>query len=351
MDETYFKKIVTTVILAVLILLAFLLIKPILLSVVLGIFLAFLFSPVYDWLDSKIKMKNLSVILISIFLILLIILPVWFLTPIMIDQSLKVYQATQQMDFVKPLKAIFPGLFASDAFSREVGSIIYSFVNNMANSIVNSFSKLILNFVSFTLQLAVVFFTFYFVLRDKDRLILYIRSLLPFSKEVENKLFEQTRGITKSILYGQLIVGLIQGLIAGTGFFIFGVPNALFLTLAACLAAVFPIIGTPIIWVPVAIYSFVGDNSLQGFGVVVFGLIASSIDNVLRPIIVSQRTSMPVSIILIGMIGGYFLFGILGFILGPLILAYLLILLELYRNKKIPGLLVQEPPEKLKISI
>jgi len=351
MDETYFKKIGTIVVLAILIVLSFFLLRPILLSVVLGIFLAFLFSPVYDWLDKKIKMKNLSAILISTFLILLIILPVWFLTPIMIDQSLKIYQATQHMDFVKPLKAIFPSLFASDAFSREVGSIIYSFVNNLANSIVNSFSKLILNFVSFSLQLAVVFFTFYFVLRDKNRLILYIRSLLPFSKEVENKLFEQTRGITKSILYGQLIIGLIQGLIAGIGFFIFGVSNALFLTLAACLAAVFPIIGTPIIWVPVAIYSFVGDNSIQGFGVIVFGLIASSIDNVLRPIIVSHRTSMPVSIILIGMIGGYFLFGILGFILGPLILAYLLILLELYRNKKIPGLLVQEPPEKLKISI
>lgn len=351
MDEAYFKRIVTLVILIILLVLSFFLLKPILLSIIFGIIFAFILSPVNDWLKKKVNSSNLSVVLISLVLIALLILPMWFLTPILIDQSLKIYFSTQQMDFVTPLKNIFPSIFASEDFSREVGSIIYSFVNKTINSFVNSVSSLIFNFPQIMLQLLVAFFTFYFVLRDKDKFLGYIKSLLPFSKEVENKIFDQTKGITMSVLYGQVVIGIIQGLISGFGFFAFGVPNYLFLTLLAIIAGIFPIVGTTIIWVPVAIYSLVVGNTVQALGVIAFGSIAAFIDNILKPVFVSQRTSMPTSIILIGMIGGFFLFGVLGFILGPLILAYLLIILEIYRNKRVPGLLVQEPMSKLRISI
>jgi len=351
MEDVYFKKITTTIILAILVVMSFLLLKPILLSIILGIILAFIFMPVYNWLESKIKIKNLSAIIISIFLILLIILPIWFLTPILIDQSLKIFFVVQEVDFTGALQSFLPSIFASEEFSREIASILHSFTSSSINSFLNSLSGLILHFPTLLLQLFVIFFTFYFVLRDKDELINYIKSLLPFSKEVENKLFKQTEGITKSVLYGQVIIGIIQGLITGLSFFIFGIPGALILTLIACLAGIFPIIGTSIVWVPVAIYLFVEGSMLSSMGIIIFGLIAMLIDNVLKPVIVSQRTSMPTSIILIGMIGGYFLFGILGFILGPLILAYLLIILEIYRNKRIPGILVQEPVHRLRIGI
>ncbi len=351
MEENYFKKITTSIILVILLALSFFILKPILLSIIFGILFAFILSPAHSWLLKKIHSANLSVILISIFLLLLLILPMWFLTPILIDQSLKIYFSTQQMDFVTPLKNIFPSVFASEEFSREVGSIIYSFVNRTINSFVNAISGLILNFPQIMLQLLVAFFTFYFVLRDKDKLLAYVKSLLPFSKEVEAKLFKQTKGITVSVLYGQVVVGMIQGLIAGAGFFIFSVPNYLFLTFLAVVAGIFPVVGTTIIWAPVVIYSFVTGNTLQALGVLVFGSVATFIDNILKPVFISQRTSMPTSIILIGMIGGFFLFGILGFVIGPLILAYLLIILDIYRNKRVPGLLVQEPPSKLRISI
>ena len=84
-----------------------------------------------------------------------------------------------------------------------------------------------------------------------------MKSLLPFSKEVEKKIFDYSKGITSSVLYGQVIIGILQGIAAGLGFFIFGVPKALFLTLLAMMAGIFPIIGTTIIWLPVAIYLFI----------------------------------------------------------------------------------------------
>jgi predicted PurR-regulated permease PerM len=351
MDETYFKRITSIVILAILIIMTFFLIRPLLLAIVFGIILAFVFAPIYDWLNKKINSKNLSGILICIFLLFIIILPIWFFTPIMIDQSLKVYYSVRDADFVTPLKSIFPSIFASEKFSNDVGQILYSFVSKVTNSIAGYFSSLILNFPILLLQLSIAFFIMFFVLRDKEKFVSYIKSLLPFSKEVEKKIFEQTKGITNSILYGQLVIGVIQGLITGIGFFIFGVPNTLFLTLLACLAGIFPMVGTTIIWVPVVIYLFIDGSVLPGLGVAVFGSIAMFIDNILKPIFVAHRTSLPSSMVLIGMIGGYFLFGILGFILGPLILAYLLIVLDIYRNKRVPGLLIQEKPKRLRISI
>jgi len=336
MEDIYFKRIMTMLIVIFLVVLSFFLLKPILLSIVVALILAFVFSPLYDYFFRKLKSENLSAFLVCILLVLLIILPMWFLTPIVIDQSFKVFLASQQMDFVTPLKTIFPDLFASEAFSTEIGSIIHSFVTKVTNSLVNILSQLILNFPTLFLQFIVVFFTFFFVLRDKEIFIDYIKSLLPFSKEIENKLFKSSKDITASVIYGQVIVGILQGLAVGIGFLIFKVPNALFLTLLACLAGIFPIIGTTIIWAPVVIYLLIAGNTFPAFGVAIFGLISSSLDNLIRPIIVAKRARMHSSLILIGMIGGLFLFGILGFILGPLILAYLLIILEIYRNKKSP---------------
>lgn len=342
MDEQYLKKITTAIVLVVLIVLAFLLVKPFLLSIIMGIILAFIFSPVYDWLHKYTKSKNFSALLICVLLLVLIILPLWFLTPIVIDQSIKVYMVSQQMDFVTPLKNFFPGLFVSEQFSTEIGSAIYSFVTKVTNSLMNSFSKLILNFPTMFLQILIVFFVLFFVLRDKEELVKYIQSLLPFSKEVEKKLFHSSKNITISVLYGQVVIGIVQGIIAGIGFFIFKVPNALLLTFFAALAGIFPIIGTALIWIPVVIYLFIAGESLPALGVMVFGLCSSLVENMVKPVFVSKRTNMNTSLILIGMIGGLFLFGILGIVLGPLILAYLLIVLELYRKKSEPTVFTEE---------
>lgn len=342
MNEEYPKKITIAIILLILIVLAFFLVRPILLAIIMGLILAFIFSPVYDWVYRYSKSKNLSSLLICILLLVVIFLPLWFLTPIFVDQSIKIYIASQQMDFVTPLKNFFPELFVSEQFSAEIGSTIYSFVTRITNSLMSSFSQLILNFATIFLQLLIVFFVLFFVLRDKEDLVEYIKSLLPFSKEVEKKLFKSSKDMTVSVLYGQVVIGILQGIIAGIGFFIFKIPNALLLTFFAALAGIFPIIGTALIWVPVVIYLLIAGDSLPAIGVMVFGICSSLVENLVKPIFISKRTNMNTSLILIGMIGGLLLFGILGIILGPLIIAYLLIVLELYRDKGSPAVFKQE---------
>ncbi|HEA46753.1 MAG TPA: AI-2E family transporter [Candidatus Pacearchaeota archaeon] len=342
-NEVYLRKVLGSILFAILIVLAFLVLRPVIISIIIALILAFVFLPVYKFLYKHTKAKNLSAILIVVFLILLIILPVWFLTPILVKQSFTIFQATQQIDFVGPLKSLFPSLFASEEFAAEIGSILSSFTTRAANFLVNFFADFILNFPTLALQFTVVLFTFFFVLRDSEKVVAYVKSVLPVSKEVEKKLFEYSKGITSSVIYGQVIVGIVQGIVAGLGFFIFGVPNALFLTILASLAGIFPIIGTALVWIPVAIYLFISGSTGPAWGVAIFGIMSSTVDNFLRPMIVSRRTKIHSAIVLISMIGGVFFFGILGFILGPLIISYLLIFLELYRGKQKSQIIIEEP--------
>ncbi|MBT3404804.1 AI-2E family transporter [archaeon] len=338
MEKQNTPKIIDAAILLALVVLSFFLLKPILLSVLLGIVLAFIFLPSYERLYKKTKSKNISALALCIFLAVLVVLPFWFLTPIFISQSVKIYLAIQQADFMTPLKSLFPKLFSSEEFSIELGAIVKDFVTRLANTTVTTFSNLILEAPKLFLQSLVVFFTFFFVLRDRDELIIYLKSLLPFSENIQQKLFKQSKEITRSVLYGQIIIGILQGLLVGVGFFLFGVSNALFMTLLAVISGVFPIIGTTIVWFPLVIYLFIKGHMLAVVGITFFGIISYLLDNWIKPILVSRRIEMHSSVVLFGMIGGLFLFGIMGFILGPLILAYLLILLEIHRNKKSQGI-------------
>lgn len=345
MEQDYFKKIMTAVILIILVVLTFFLLKPIIFSIIMGVVLAFLFSPVYDFFFKYIKRKNITALLMCLILIAAIVIPLWYVIPIAIDQSINFYISSQSIDFVTPLKTIFPSFFQSEQFSNEIGIAIQSFVTKTTNSLMNYLSEVILNFPTLLLQLLVILFSFFFVLRDKEGLIEYIKSLIPFSKEVENRLFKSSKDLTISILYGQVVLGIIQGIIAGIGFFIFGVSNPLLLTILAMLAGVLPIIGTAIVWVPVVIYLFVAGNTMSALGVVLFGLTSSIIESLFKPIFISRRAKMNSSLILFGMVGGMFLFGLLGVILGPLILAYLFIIIEAYRDKKLPAAVIQ-PAQK-----
>lgn len=334
MDAEYFKKVVTTFLVVGLIILAFLVIKPIFISIVAGIILAFIFNPLCELLFRITKSKNISAGLVCLFLLILILVPFWFLAPIIIDETFKIYLAAQKIDFAALLQSIFPSIFHSPDFAAQVSSITTNFISKTMNSILNGFSDLILDLPRVLLHFLVVAFTFFFVLRDKNEILDYMRSILPFSKDVEKKLFESSKDITYSVLYGHVVIGLLQGIIVGISFLIFGVPNALFLTLLACVAAVIPVLGAPFVWIPVAIYLFISGNNVPAWAIVGFGLFAGIIDNILRPLIVSKRTKISTLLITLGMVGGLLFLGVFGLIIGPLILAYLLIVLEIYRDKK-----------------
>jgi predicted PurR-regulated permease PerM len=199
----------------------------------------------------------------------------------------------------------------------------------------NSFAQVIMDIPTIVLELVIVFFTLFYAIRDKEEIIKYIRSVLPFSTEVEDKLLKTSKDVTSSVIFGMIIVGIFQGLITGIGLFIFGVPNALLLTLFAVLAGILPIIGPAVIWLPVVIFLLIGGNTFAALGITIFGLLSHIPDYLVRPLFLSKRTQLNPAIASIGMIGGILVFGVLGIILGPLILSYLIIVMDLFKKKNL----------------
>jgi len=145
--------------------------------------------------------------------------------------------------------------------------------------------------------------------------------------------------MTNSIVYGWVVVGIIQGLLAGLGFFIFGVENPLVLTFLAILFSIIPFLGPFFIYMPVGIYFFTQGHVFIGVTFLLYNLLmVSTVDNFLRSYIIARKTNVHSAIILIGMIGGFFTFGVIGLLVGPLLLAYILILIESFKDKSIYAL-------------
>ncbi len=185
------------------------------------------------------------------------------------------------------------------------------------------------------LQGAVILFAFFFTLRDWQDFKEYIKSLSPFTPAGEEKIFRKFDEITKSVIYGQILVGIAQGIMTGIGLFIFKAPSPLLLMVLAIFLGIIPMIGTWPVWIGVTIYMIVMGQTTQGLLFLAYCLIfVAWIDNILRAWIVSKSSKLNSGIVLIGMLGGLYLFGIIGLILGPLILAYLIIILDFYKERK-----------------
>jgi predicted PurR-regulated permease PerM len=220
-----------------------------------------------------------------------------------------------------------------------MGSSIQTLIGKAFTAVLNHLSDILVNLPNLLLQLAVFIFTFYFAVRDSGKLKGYFSKLSPFSASTEQKLMSEFRGITNSIVYGHVLIGILQGLLVGVGLFILGVPKALILTSVAVIASIIPVLGSWIVWLPISIFLIASGQTSSGLFLFLYGLLfVSTIDNILRPLFISKNSNLNVALSVIGTIGGLYFFGIIGLVLGPLILAYILIIFDFYREGKLSEL-------------
>jgi predicted PurR-regulated permease PerM len=195
-------------------------------------------------------------------------------------------------------------------------------------------NKVFLELPTISLHLFIIFFVFFFALRDGERLREFASQLSPFSRAHERILVQQFKDITDSVVYGQLIVGLVQGGLAGIGFLLFGVKNALVLTVLAIFLSILPIVGPFILWVPIGIFMLATGETGKGIWFILYNaIIVSLVDNFLRTYLISRKTDISPAVILVAMVGGFFFLGVVGLLLGPLIVSYFLTFLKTYRDR------------------
>lgn len=321
--------------------LVFFAIKPLIFAILWGLIFAYAFMPVYKKLLSYFKNGMLSAGLTLLLALLIVLIPLWFIIPIAISQIFELYRFSQTLDMSGVISTVFPA--ASSQFVSQAGVTISTLIGKLTSAVMNSLVNISLNAPLLLVDLFVICFVFFFTLKDSDKIREFVKSISPLSKAKEKIVVQQFNDITYSMIFGHFVVGIAQALLAGLGFLIFGVQNALVLTMIAMFLAVLPILGVFLVWIPIAIYMFAQGNVAIAIAFVLYNLvIVSNIDNLLLMYIVSKRTTLSPVFALISSIGGLFLFGVLGLILGPLIFAYFIILVDLYRNKNLLSLFSEE---------
>jgi predicted PurR-regulated permease PerM len=175
-------------------------------------------------------------------------------------------------------------------------------------------------------------FILFFLYRDQEMAISFARSLLPLNEQETDQLLDNMTSTINATALGRLVIGLIQGVLAGLSFWVLGVPNPMLWTAATLIAAILPVVGASIIWIPVALYLGLMGHWGKAALLTAWGtFVVSSIDNFLYPMLVGSKLNQHTVSVLLAILGGVVIFGFSGVILGPLAFTIAATLLDIWR--------------------
>lgn len=306
------------------------LLKPFFAPILWACIIAILFHPVKLWLESKLgKRPNLTTMISLIICIFLVIIPVLLILTSFLQQGIALYQRInageiQPAQFIDQIRQAFP---VAQSFLERIGVDIASLRENATKAALVAGSFLTQNAVTvgigtfnFILKLALMLYVAFFLLRDGKWLIEKLIFVIPLGDEREHLLFKNIAGVARATVKGNLVVALVQGALGGGIFWVLGIPAALLWGVLMAVLSLIPAVGAGLVWLPAAIYLYavgqwVAATVLITYGILIIGLV----DNILRPILVGRDTKLPDWMVLLSTLGGLTLFGVSGFVLGPLI--------------------------------
>ncbi|MCF7872086.1 AI-2E family transporter [Candidatus Woesearchaeota archaeon] len=301
--------------------------KPYFSALMLGAIIIIFLYPLNKWFQKKIKNKYITSTIMLLIAILIIFIPAVFVTTNLIGEAGKAYTSFKNVDMVIVTEKIneYTGLDLDImSFIKGVNSKLLNYVSNSAFSLIGSITDIILSTF-------VMFFFIFYGFKEGDKIQKSIINILPIKKEQKVEVESETKKVIYGVMYGQFLVALIQGILGGIGFWIFGVPNPILWGFIMVLFAFLPFLGTPIIWLPASIIVLLSGNTASGIGLIIYsGILVTNIDNVIKPKIISDNSGIHPVLVLVGTLGGLAAFGLIGFILGPMLVALSTLIIKIY---------------------
>jgi len=311
---------------------------------VMAIFLAGLFSamtrPVYRqakaWLGGR---RHLASLMTMLVMIVVVLIPMLLLIGIVVSQAIDVGQSVtpwvrQFVDTPDSFAALLQHLPFYEQLVPYRELILQKagqMVGSISKWIANGLSSATLGTANFLFMTFVFLYTTYFFQMDGPKLIRKILYYLPLGSDDENLMLEKFTSVTRATLKGSLLIGLLQGGLAGIAFAVAGVDNAVFWGTVMAVLSIIPSIGSALVWIPAGAILILQGSVFGGVGLLVFcAVVVGSLDNVLRPMLVGKDTRMHELMIFFGTLGGIVMFGISGIFIGPLIASLFVTVWELY---------------------
>ncbi len=209
------------------------------------------------------------------------------------------------------------------------------FVDRLADAALGELASFIATTLHFTLGALLLVFVLYYLILDGETFIQWLIRVTPLDDDIQEELFAEANEITWAVLKSHLFVAIIEGVLTGIGFFIAGVPNAAFWTMVMIILAILPIVGVSAVWAPAVLYLvYLGEFPAAIF-LFVYGGIVINLDSYFRAILVDRDADLHPAVVLVGVLGGVYVFGVLGLFIGPIILAIFKATVNVY-SAKIP---------------
>ena len=313
-------------------------------SFLMAIFLAGIFSalarPLYQrfegWYGGRRALASLSTLLI---VVIVVIVPLGILMGIVTGQAIKVGQTVTpwiQEQIAQPgkfheLLSSLPYYDKIAPYSETIWRKAGEFIGTISHFLISNLSGAAMGAVNLLFMTFAMLYTMFFFLMDGDKLLKKILYYLPLHDRDEQRMLEKFTSVTRATLKGTAVIGILQGSLAGTAFWVAGIPSAVFWGTIMAVLSIIPGIGTALVWGPAAIVLAAGGNYLKAGGLCIFcAIIVGSIDNLLRPVLVGKDTQMHELMIFFGTLGGIIMFGVMGMIIGPIVAALFMTIWEIY---------------------
>lgn len=315
-------------------LLAFFIFQPFLHILILAGVLTVLFQPLYKKMLTIFngKGKNFFAFLVVVIALIFLIIPILFFGLQILGQAQSFFSLTQPVQgqhlqaLQQSIETLIKHVFPNFSFN------ISSYISRLTDFISSNLGVLISGTAYIILETMFLLFTFFFFLRDGEKILTSFITFSPFGNEQNKKIINSVSRTITSVIRGTLFVGLIRWIIMALGFYLLGIPNFLLWgTIGAIIGAV-PGLGTPFVIVPAVAYLLLNGNIMQAIGMGFLGaLIILFIDNMLSAYFFGKGLDAPAIFVLFSILGGIMFFGPLGFIFGPIILSLFISVLDMYK--------------------
>ena len=313
--------------------------KPLLL----GALLAGLFHPLYRWITRLLGgRRSLGAAVTLLVLLVLGLGPVSAFLGLVLQQALTMSDqaipwlsqhlgAASTFNVQEWLVQRFPALAKYMPSQEQLLQQVGTAAKTAGAFLVSFASRMTATTAAFLLNLFVMLYAMFFFFRDGDKILERIFYHTPLSDEDETRMLTQLTSITRATVKGTLVIGIIQGALAGIAFWVAGIEGAALWGTIMTILSIIPGIGAALVWVPVVIILFVTGQYLTATLLAAWcAAVVGTVDNFLRPVLVGRDAKMPDLLILIGTLGGLFLFGPIGFIVGPIVCGLFLTVWDIY---------------------
>lgn len=319
--------------------------RTLLMPVFWAIIFALLFQPLYLKLKDSFKGREILASVVStLVVVLVVVLPFTWIAVTMTRQALSLYQriSDKQIDIAAPYTMIeksfpaFTGILSDSGMdAAKMQTAIESAAVKISQWIAGQTLSLGQNLIAVTILFFLMLYFLFFFFRDGERLIERLIWALPLGNRREKRLFRKFADVARATVKGTLIVAIVQGAIGGILFAIVGIQAPVFWGVIMAVASLIPAAGPAMIWIPAAIFLFATGEIWQAVTLIIGGsVIIGLVDNILRPLLVGRDTKIPDYLILIATLGGLNMFGLAGFVVGPIIAALVLVMWEMFGTEQ-----------------